>query len=99
MLIITHWIVGKASDILGKSYLNPISPKGILMTASSSSTPLIQHYINGKVVDQRGPYLLSGNWWDENAWAHAEWDLQLENGALCRGHRTGETWEVAGVYD
>jgi len=55
--------------------------------------------INGKVVDQRGPYLLSGNWWDENAWAHAEWDLQLENGALCRGHRTGETWEVAGVYD
>ena len=55
--------------------------------------------INGKVVDQRGPYLLSGNWWDENAWAHAEWDLQLENGALCCGHRTGETWEVAGVYD
>jgi protein ImuB len=55
--------------------------------------------ISGKVVDDRGPYLASGNWWDENAWAHAEWDLQLGNGALCRGHRTGETWEVAGVYD
>ena len=55
--------------------------------------------ISGKIVDDRGPYLASGNWWDKNAWAHAEWDLQLENGALCRGHRTGETWEVAGVYD
>jgi protein ImuB len=55
--------------------------------------------ISGKVVDDRGPYLASGNWWDKNAWAHAEWDLQLENGALCRGHRTDETWEVAGVYD
>jgi len=55
--------------------------------------------ISGKIADQCGPYLLSGNWWDETAWAHAEWDLQLENGALCRGHRTGETWEVAGVYD
>lgn len=55
--------------------------------------------ISGKIADQYGPYLLSGNWWDETAWAHAEWDLQLENGALCRGHRTGETWEVAGVYD
>jgi len=55
--------------------------------------------ISGKVVDERGPYLASGNWWDDKAWAHAEWDLQLENGALCRGHRTGETWEVAGVYD
>jgi protein ImuB len=55
--------------------------------------------ISGKIADQCGPYLLSGNWWDETVWAHAEWDLQLENGALCRGHRTGETWEVAGVYD
>ena len=55
--------------------------------------------VSGKVVDQRGPYFASGNWWDETAWVHAEWDLQLENGALCRGHRTGEIWEVAGVYD
>ena len=55
--------------------------------------------INGKVVDQRGPYLLSGNWWDEKSWECAEWDLQLDDGALCRGHQNGETWEVAGVYD
>ena len=55
--------------------------------------------ISGKVVDERGPYLASGNWWDEKSWECAEWDVQLDDGALCRGHRTGETWEVAGVYD
>ena len=55
--------------------------------------------ISGKVVDERGPYLASGNWWNEKSWECAEWDVQLDDGALCRGHRTGETWEVAGVYD
>src|SRR5437667_1647539 len=55
--------------------------------------------ISGKVVDQRGPYLLSGNWWDENAWARAEWDLQVDDNALLRCHQSGETWEVDGIYD
>src|SRR5213083_3656176 len=41
---------------------------------------------SGKIIDQRGPYLLSGNWWDEKSWARAEWDLQLENGELIRAH-------------
>jgi protein ImuB len=55
--------------------------------------------VGGKVVRQRGPYLLSGNWWDEKVWARAEWDLQLESGLLLRCHQTGATWEIDGVYD
>jgi protein ImuB len=64
---------------------------------------------NGKVAKQRGPYLGSGNWWAETAWARSEWDLQLENEVLLRCHqsppslRSGvagvEEWEVDGVYD
>src|SRR5438128_2157249 len=42
----------------------------------------------GKVVRQHGPYLSSGNWWDEKWWARAEWDLQLENGVLCRSYES-----------
>ena len=42
--------------------------------------------VAGKVVDQSGPFLFSGNWWDEKAWARAEWDMQLENGDLIRAH-------------
>jgi len=65
--------------------------------------------VNGKVAKQRGPYLGSGNWWAETAWARSEWDLQLENGVFLRCHqsppslRSGvasvEKWEVDGIYD
>src|SRR5205814_738352 len=48
--------------------------------------------ISGKVIDQRGPYLISGNWWDEKSWARAEWDLRLENGDLIRAHEAERTW-------
>jgi protein ImuB len=55
--------------------------------------------INGEVADQRGPYLLSGNWWDEKSWARAEWDLQLGNGDLVRAHEAEGVWKVGGIYD
>ena len=48
---------------------------------------------------QRGPYLLSGNWWDEKSWARAEWDLQLQNGELVRAHERDGVWKIDGVYD
>src|SRR6266478_8683916 len=35
---------------------------------------------SGKIIAQRGPYFLSGNWWDEKSWVRAEWDLQLGDG-------------------
>src|SRR5438094_1357229 len=31
---------------------------------------------SGKIIAQRGPYFLSGNWWDEKSWARAERDMQ-----------------------
>ena len=65
--------------------------------------------ISGKIIEQRGPYLLSGNWWDEKSWARAEWDLQLESGDLVRIHEADPpmqgygvvrgTWKVDGSYD
>jgi protein ImuB len=55
--------------------------------------------IRGKVIDQRGPYLLSGNWWDEKSWARTEWDLQLENGELLRFHHSNGKWKIDGIYD
>ena len=63
----------------------------------------------GKILKQRGPYLISGNWWDEKSWARAEWDLEMENGELVRVHESdppsqsygvaGGTWEMDGIYD
>ena len=66
--------------------------------------------VRGQIIDQAGPFLLSGNWWDEKAWARAEYDMQLENGELVRahecprcephGHYTGSNqWKLDGIYD
>ena len=65
--------------------------------------------ICGKVIEQQGPYLISGNWWGEQAWARAEWDVQLQDGELIRCHESDPptqgygvargTWEIDGVYD
>ena len=70
--------------------------------------------VRGQIVDQIGPFLLSGNWWDEKLWARAEWDLQLENGELVRAHESppsqtsgvtgsaagaARTWKIDGIYD
>lgn len=55
--------------------------------------------IQGEVKARKGPYHASGNWWDANAWDRAEWDLELENGALCQCHASGGKWELDGIYD
>lgn len=55
--------------------------------------------MSGKIIDERGPYLLSGNWWDEKSWSRAEWDLQLKNGELVRAHERDGVWKLDGIYD
>jgi protein ImuB len=55
--------------------------------------------IYGKISNQKGPYLLSGNWWDETSWRRAEWDLQLQNGEFVRAHERDGVWKIDGVYD
>jgi len=55
--------------------------------------------MSGKIIAQRGPYLLSGNWWDEKAWRRAEWDVQLQNGGAVRAHERDGVWKLDGIYD
>jgi protein ImuB len=55
--------------------------------------------VRGQIIEQAGPFLLSGNWWDEKSWVRAEWDMQLENGELVRAHEASGTWRLDGLYD
>jgi protein ImuB len=55
--------------------------------------------VRGKIIEQRGPFLISGNWWDEKSWARAEWDLELEDGQLVLAHQSQGAWKLDGVYD
>lgn len=74
----------------------PVAPASVFI---SENWHLQSEKIRGKIVDQRGPYLISGNWWDEKSWERAERDLQLGNGSLVRAHKSQGTWKIDGVYD
>jgi len=73
-------------------------PAAVLLDANKP-VHLRSAQINGEVTDQRGPYLLSGNWWDEKSWTRAEWDLQLDDGVLCRSYQAGDVWKIDGIYE
>ncbi len=53
----------------------------------------------GVTIAQEGPFPLSGNWWEEQAWARVEWDVELENGVVARCHCDNDGWAMDGIYD
>ncbi len=54
----------------------------------------------GRVVDSRGPFPLSGRWWEpDSAWRQAEWDIELESGHLLRlAYVPPDSWRLEGAY-
>jgi protein ImuB len=55
--------------------------------------------VEGTTMRQDGPFPLSGNWWDERAWARVEWDVEIENGLIARCHCDQDGWVIDGIYD
>jgi protein ImuB len=76
----------------------PAMSASVLLDADTPAH-LRSREICGKVLKQRGPYFMSGNWWDEKSWARTEWDLEMENAELVRAHQSEGTWKVDGIYD
>ncbi len=53
----------------------------------------------GVVIDCRGPWAHSGQWWDDAGWNRVEWDVELEKGGAYRLVKELGRWVVEGVYD
>ena len=49
----------------------------------------------GRIVDRRGPFSTSGNWWEKrNYWRREEWDVEHENGRIYRLVKEKGEWFV-----
>jgi hypothetical protein len=57
-----------------------------------------------RVVNARGPWNASGEWWRQESWSREEWDVEIESGwrrTLYRIFRDlrRDTWFIDGSYD
>ena len=76
----------------------PFAPACIAV-AEEKPAHITSGQFSGPILGQSGPYIASGNWWDDKSWERTEWDLQLANGGLCRAHLHESRWHLDGVYD
>jgi hypothetical protein len=56
---------------------------------------LQSNLIAGRILEARGPWKLSGNWWDRTRWETKEWDVALDNGGLYRIAQKITNWSQA----
>lgn len=55
---------------------------------------------NGGIIQIRGPWLSSGDWWQsDRAWRRTEYDVELATGGLYRLVLANRSWFVEGEYD
>jgi len=53
----------------------------------------------GSVVECRGPWAHSGQWWEPGGWNRVEWDVELKAGGVYRLAKEAGTWWIEGEYD
>lgn len=54
--------------------------------------------VRGSIRDYRGPWILSGHWWDEGRWSRREWEIEVENAGLFHLTEEEKCWHVEGIY-
>jgi protein ImuB len=84
---------------LGLSLRRFRPPQPALVQCDRGPTYLHAAALDGPVVAAYGPMLLSGDWWSQQPWSRAEWDVKLANGTLCRIYEGEDGWFLEGCYD
>jgi len=55
--------------------------------------------MSARIKRARGPWCMSGTWWDQRRWSRQEWDVETEKGELYRVRNAEGGWMVEGLYD
>ncbi|HND62376.1 MAG TPA: hypothetical protein PLB90_12920, partial [Opitutaceae bacterium] len=55
--------------------------------------------VRGALRDRRGPWHLSGDWWQPAAWAVEQWHVELADGGLYQLSRDHAGWWLDGELD
>jgi protein ImuB len=66
---------------------------------SPAPTAIHSRAAHGPVKQARGPWRVSGNWWEPAAWRIEEWDVAMRDGVTIRLAKRPEGWFVEGILD
>ena len=95
-----------AGDVLRGIPMRRFRPALPVQVSLQEHRPVFVHAtgVVGPVLECGGPYRLSGNWWEGDAWRVEEWDVAL--GGTTQGlYRLAceqggpKTWRIEGCYD
>jgi len=84
---------------LGLSLRRFRPPQPALVQSDRGPTYLHARAVDGPIVAAYGPMLLNGDWWSQQSWSRAEWDVKLADGTLCRIYEEDGGWFLEGCYD
>jgi protein ImuB len=94
--------VPSGDGVLALRRLRP-SRRVHVVTDGARRPALVQGALSAeaRVLGCAGPWRLSGEWWDERAWARDEWDVVLDVGSAYRifVERSVGQWFIEGVID
>lgn len=76
--------------------LRNFRPEWLAKIEVRENRPVHIHFrgMRGKIVAASGPWRTSGDWWQEEAWRHDEWDVDVrfDSTAMLKGHNLH--WEM-----
>ena len=89
---------GDDAPALALRRLRPAAPASVTL-ASGRPVAVRSGRLTGRIVAGVGPWRVSGEWWTEAPFVQDEWDVELDDGTLCRLARDGRGWRLEAVYD
>jgi protein ImuB len=94
-----HWGRGKSEGaILAVRRMRP--PRSVEVTVDAGAPAHLRAAgLAGRIIAGAGPWRVSGEWWTEAPFVQDEWDVELDDGTLCRLARDGRGWRLDAIYD
>jgi protein ImuB len=90
-------ILGEGARLAGRR-MRPPKPVQVTLHAGTP-THLRAAGLAGSIIAGAGPWRVSGEWWTAEPFVQDEWDVELQDGTLCRLARAGRGWRLEAIYD
>jgi len=89
------------ADQTGSAALRRFRPaiSAAIEFAERRPAALRSRVLSGRITRTEGPYLSSGEWWDDRRWCREEWDVQIDHRACGRIVRSNDGCFLEGLYD